>query len=1201
MRGARLLSCVPHTALVTSGSFFSTSSNDKGDSQTSKSSVIWVLDSGASGMFTNDATILSNKQPTDSRVSGSNVKSKPMRVTHVGRYGIFPIVLLVPSISSNLMSVSILRKLGFHVDFMALRVSRGPIVWDFKHDKERDLFFLTLPRDEQKAFSALSAVSFKSWNLAEIYHRRFNHVSRRALANIVKSHGLKVPRKHFKRMRLCSGCALCKAINHPVPNKAPRRPPGSLKQTEKPAQRRKDLNKPFAHISIDTCGPITPKSFHGSNYYHVFVCKHTGHVHVACTALKSDVAQEFIQFHRLQVTNRGFTTKVVRTDGALELTRSKLQQFFFLKGIQTEVTPPFSSFANAHAERSIRTVTEGVRTLLTDAGVATKFWSYAVAAFQHVHNRIPRLRKRAPLHIITGNKPKIDHVRIFGSRCHVFVHPQERSKSHRFQPTARIGTFLGYVHGSKSFWVLIDGRVYSRRSVNFDEDIEAMTLKLKQKHHPPSQHHPSSVSTVPVEGAHPIQGHSETPMPTGRTGNAGARAPAMPDIEEITPHAGANDHFSPLAPLPPATPAAKSGKAPAPSAPKAAVRRSSRRNKGVTPLRMGVHDESHMATSKSDPVHTITRNDLDFISPTDNWETHKPFDVISKTHMAAMVQHALTAAKAADFKTPRTFKEAMNGPQSDEWAKAVKRELKSLREKGVWKVIERTKQKPIGMKWVFKVKQDENGHVTKFKARLVCQGFRQRHGVDFFETYAPVANYGSIRVLLAMAAFMDLEIHQMDVDVAFLNGILKETVHCKPPPGVTVPPGHVLQLLRALYGTKQAARVWWQNIDCTFLKKLGLKKSPADPCVYFRPVSKPGDKLLFLVLFVDDILIFSDCLDTIKKTKDTLKSTYSMTDQGELRWCLGMRVLRDRNNKIITLDQQRYILDVLERFGMSDCNPVATPAHHKDKLTSKDCPSTPSELKERDTYHNLFRSIVGSVSYAALSTRPDIATATIQCARFSHNPGKAHLAAAKRILRYLKGTTNMCIMFGGSTFMQQNEEVMLSAFDPRAEDNMRLDLMAFSDSDWAGDLDKRKSTSGFIFFINGGAVSWKSRTQKCVAQSSAEAEYIASSETAKEAVWLRSLISTVKGREIEEPTMLNVDNQAAISIIKNPVCSSRTKHIELRYHLVRDYYERKIITVQHVPTESNAADLLTKPLPRIVHCRLRDLIMSSEPVSTNTQ
>ena len=185
--------------------------------------------------------------------------------------------------------------------------------------------------------------------------------------------------------------------------------------------------------------------------------------------------------------------------------------------------------------------------------------------------------------------------------------------------------------------------------------------------------------------------------------------------------------------------------------------------------------------------------------------------------------------------------------------------------------------------------------------------------------------------------------------------------------------------------------------------------------------------------------------------------------------------------------------------------------------------------------------------------------------------------------------------------MQQNEEVMLSAFDPRAEDNMRLDLMAFSDSDWAGDLDKRKSTSGFIFFINGGAVSWKSRTQKCVAQSSAEAEHIASSETAKEAVWLRSLISTVKGREIEEPTMLNVDNQAAISIIKNPVCSSRTKHIELRYHLVRDYYERKIISVQHVPTESNAADLLTKPLPRIAHCRLRDLIMSPEPVSTDVQ
>ena len=1173
-------------------------------SQSSKTHITWILDSGASGMFTNDPSILFRKRPIDAKVSGSNKDSSPMRATHIGRYGIFPNVLLVPSIAQNLMSVSILRKLGFHVDFNNLRVSRGAITWDFEHNKEKDLFFLQLPREPIKAFTAHNAVTFTSWNLAEVYHRRFNHVSRRALQRITKDYNLKVPRKHFQRMRLCSGCALSKATNHPVPSKLPRRPDGLKKIAQKPPSD-PAMRKPFSHISIDTCGPIVPRSYHGSNYFHVFVCKTTSYIHVACTKLKSDVAQEFIDFHRVVVQNRGFKTKVVRTDGALELTRSRLQNFLLRQGIRTEVTPPYSSFANAHAERSIRTVTEGVRTLLTDSGVATHFWSYAAAAFEHVYNRLPRIRKRAPLHIITNVKPKIGHIRIFGCRCHVYTHPQERLKSHRFKPTARVGTFLGYVPGSKSFFVKIESAIYRRRSVNFNEDIDAMILKLKSRHHPHSQPTPMS-ALMPVEGVHPNQSPSEphsfqAPKPNNPqtveskhskdfTGHAGD------SHESSFGHAGDTDTIAPSHQLPstqdqlvsfpdqqePVVPTVSNKPAPVES--KAPLRRSSRNNRGVPPFKLGIHNEAHLVAKATEGT-----TDLDFISPTNIWQ-HSSF------WASACEQHAFTVAKALDFTTPRTFKEAVNGPQSEEWSKSIERELKSLREKGVWKVTKATSQRPIGMKWVFKVKQDENGNVTKFKSRLVCQGFRQRHGIDFFDTYAPVANYASIRVLLALAARDDLEIHQMDVDVAFLNGILKETVYCKPPPGVNVPSGHVLLLVRALYGTKQAARVWWQNIDDTFMTKLHLKKSSADPCVYFRPFTNTNLKRLFLVLFVDDILIFSNCLETIKQTKQTLKNTYSMTDQGELRWCLGMRVLRDRAKRVITLDQQRYILDVLERFGMSKCNPVSTPMLHDNKLSAKDCPETPEELKELRSYHQLFRSMVGSVSYAALSTRPDIATATIVCAKFSHNPGKVHLIAAKRILRYLAGTSDYCLMFGGYSFMSSTEEVLLPLHDPRSPANMLVDLMAFSDSDWAGDVDKRRSTSGYIFFIFGGPVSWKSKMQKCVAQSSAEAEYIAASETSKEVTWLRSLISTYNGRKLEKPTVILVDNQAAISIVKNPVCSSKTKHIELRYHLVRDYYERGIILVEHVPTQSNHADMLTKPTPRIIHHRLRDHSMSSQPI-----
>ena len=1170
-----------------------------------KHHTLWVLDSGASAIMTNDPTIISLKHPSNAKVGGSNRNGNLMRVTHTGKFGVFPKVLLVPLLTQNLMSVSVLKRLGFNVDFNALRVSRGPIVWDIVHDLAQNLFFLKLPRDPQKAFSALGAVSFMSWNLAEICHRRFNHVSKRALQHICKTHNIKIPRRHFHKMRLCSGCALCKAINHPVPSKVPKRPiPRPFGDAS--TKHDKNLAAPFAHISIDTCGPITPRSHHGSNFFHVFVCKHTGFIHAACTRLKSDVAQCFIDFHRSHVENRGFKTKIVRTDGALELTRSKLQRFLVLKGIRTEVTPPFSSFANAHAERAIRTVTEGVRTLLTDAGVATKFWSYAVATFTHVFNRVPRLRKRAPLHIITGNKPKIDHIRIFGSRCHVFVHPQERLKSDRFQPTARVGTSLGCVSGSKSFWVLIGNSIFSRRSVNFDEDIESMSLKVKAKHHPPSQSAPSAITIVPVEGAQKHQGLQ--PVEPSLSNNDGTPQSSSVKDNGLEPHVShvgaAPTKETSLDAGAPSLDVGASSKGdispslsqssfqpsvnPLTDAPKPPTRVSSRSNKGVTPLIMGTHDGSLHTTDAT------TTEDLDSISTTIPWKPIEHLGLNSWAH--ACQEHAFTSAKALDFKTPTTHREAVNGPQAPEWIASINRELKSLREKGVWKIVKATKQKPIGMKWVFKVKQDENGHVTKFKSRLVCQGFRQRHGIDFFDTYAPVANYASIRVLLALAARLDLEIHQMDVDVAFLNGILKETVFCKPPPGVTVPPGHVLLLLRALYGTKQAARVWWQNIDNTFLTKLDLHKSPADPCVYFRTVSDSNPTSLFLVLFVDDILIFSNRKKTVELAKSTLKKTCSMTDQGELRWCLGMRVLRDRSKRIITLDQQRCVLDVLGRFGMSECKPVATPLVHNVKLTAKDCPTTPEEIKELESYHQLFRSIVGSCSYAALSTRPDIATATVMCAKFSHNPGKTHLVAAKRILRCLAGTTDHCIMFGGESFMRIDEKVLLSKHDPRSLDNKTCDLVAFSDSDWAGDIDKRRSTSGFIFCINGGPVSWKSKMQKCIAQSSAEAEHIAASLCAKETTWLRSLLSTVMGSPLKTPTLINVDNNAAIAIVKNPVCSSKTKHIEMRFHLVRDMFERGIIHIDHVPTECNIADILTKGLPKVTFSRLRDIMLSPQPI-----
>ena len=307
-----------------------------------------------------------------------------------------------------------------------------------------------------------------------------------------------------------------------------------------------------------------------------------------------------------------------------------------------------------------------------------------------------------------------------------------------------------------------------------------------------------------------------------------------------------------------------------------------------------------------------------------------------------------------------------------------------------------------------------------------------------------------------------------------------------------------------------------------------------------------------------------------------------------------MRVTRDTAKKIVRLDQHQHTIEVLKRFGMSDCKSVSTPMSPSHSVGASDCPSTDAELKDLKTCHELCRSIVGSISYAALSTRPDVCTACIICAKYAHNPGRAHLVAAKRILRYLAGTKNLCLTFGGKPF-PHSDDLLQSQFDPRGPNNQWLH--GYCDANWAGDKDSRKSTSGYMFFLMGGPVSWKSRMQKCIAMSSAESEYIAACASAKEAKWLRLMLSELEpnSNTMNVPVPISCDSQSAIAIVKNRSCTSRTKHIELRYHLVRDYAMRGIVVFTCCPTACNVADLLTKPvqpqiLVRLVRWFMRELL-----------
>jgi hypothetical protein len=402
----------------------------------------------------------------------------------------------------------------------------------------------------------------------------------------------------------------------------------------------------------------------------------------------------------------------------------------------------------------------------------------------------------------------------------------------------------------------------------------------------------------------------------------------------------------------------------------------------------------------------------------------------------------------------------------------------------------------------------------------------------------------------------------MDITTAFLYGDLQEEIYMRIPEGCAVKSemtGKVCKLNKSLYGLKQAPRQWNHKLDNS-LQSYGLLPSDGDPCLYY--LVKEGLEL-YVAVFVDDMLIVCNSIPEAQKLKERLKLQYALKDMGELRYFLGIEVKRCRTTRRLFLSQRKYTGDILERFGMMDCKPVFTPMNPGEPLSAQQSPQTAAERDEMESYP--YRAVVGSLMYLMVTTRPDLAYAVSMVSRYMDNPGMAHWRAAKWILRYLKGTQDYCLTFTGS--------------DPEA-------LYGYSDSDWAGDLDERKSTYGFIFFLAGNAVMWASKRQKSVALSSTEAEFIGASEATRELLWLRKVAKAL-GVHQDTPLILHEDNQGAISLAKEESHKRRTKHLDVRYHFVRQCVQSGLVQLVYCRTEEMVADFLTKAVSRTVirrHC-----------------
>jgi hypothetical protein len=523
----------------------------------------------------------------------------------------------------------------------------------------------------------------------------------------------------------------------------------------------------------------------------------------------------------------------------------------------------------------------------------------------------------------------------------------------------------------------------------------------------------------------------------------------------------------------------------------------------------------------------------------------------------AQIEHALVAATTeAEGFDPATLDEAKSRKDWPKWDVAIRKELDSLKTAKTWIIVRRPKDRNVvGSKWVLRLKKDSEGRIDKHKARVVAKGFTQIEGVDYYETFAPVARLASIRTVLAIAARNEWKIDTFDFHSAFLNGEFDENeeIYMEQPPGYEEKDRreYVLRLLKTIYGLKQSSRKWYEII-CRLMTELGFTRSESDPAVFYW---HEGDNRMAIVVHVDDCTIVGNSQELIDDIKRKINAKYAMTDLGPTSWVLGIKITRNLDNHTLGLSQTAYIDSILRRFNFTDLKPVSTPMDPTIRYSKTQCPET---LEEKARMKNIpYREAVGALMYCAVATRPDISFAVALLSQFLENPGEVHWNGVKHIYKYLLGTKHLKLIFGET----------------------KNSITGYTDADGATQ-EHRHAISGYAFLIDGGAVSWFSRKQEIVTLSTAEAEYVAATHAAKEAIWLKRLITEIFNFP-DDPITLHCDNQSAIALTKDNAHHSRTKHIDIRYHFIRYSVQDGKINIIYCPTNENIADTLTKPLPSI--------------------
>lgn len=910
---------------------------------------------------------------------------------------------------------------------------------------------------------------------------------------------------------------------------------------------------PLELVYSDVWGPA-PDSVGGKKYYVSFIDDFSKFTWIYLLKFKSDVFQIFREFQNL--VERLFNRKIVALQSDWGGEYEKLHSFFSQIGITHRVSCPHAHQQNGAAERKHRHIVEVGLSLLAHASMPLKFWDEAFLAATYLINRTPSkvIEYSTPLERLFHQKPAYASLRTFGCACWPNLRPYNTRK---LQFRSKQCVFIGYSNIHKGFKCLDSstGRVYISHDVVFDETI----FPFEKLHSNAGARLRSEIVLLP-----PYLLNSDVSVSRGANVlNPVANDPNLDDTndvgEQLAGHsqvpianidAVENEDGEPLE-LVSSTESAPGSAHDADSG-------------GVDSLSSGPHQPM---SSTSSSMHAAPGSDAagepgTSSAPAEAGPSATSGSSAVPTTVTAprphtRLQSGIRKDKIYTDGTIRYDKQSyftLTGePQNLEeafthkdWKNAMDLEYMALMKNNTWRLIPPKKGRNIiDCKWVYKVKRKSDGSLDRYKARLVAKGFKQRYGMDYEDTFSPVVKSATIRIILSLAISRGWSLRQLDVQNAFLHGVLEEEVYMRQPPGYEDKdkPGFVCKLDKSLYGLKQAPRAWYARLS-TKLCNLGFMASKADTSLFFY---NKGSTVIFILIYVDDIIVASSTQEATAALLKDLNQEFALKDLGELHYFLGIEVNKVKDGILLT--QEKYATDLLKRIGMTNCKPVSTPLSTSEKLSAHEG----SPLGPEDSTQ--YRSIVGALQYLTL-TRPDIAFSVNKVCQFLHSPTTEHWTAVKRILRYIRSTTNLGLRIGKSQSTR---------------------VSAFSDADWAGSPDDRRSTGGFAIFLGSNLVSWSARKQATVSRSSTELEYKALANATAEMIWVQSLLNEL---HIPAPqaAQLWCDNLGATYLSANPIFHARTKHIEIDYHFVRERVARKQLDIRFVSTSDQVADGFTKPL-----------------------